>query len=73
MMEKLRLEQENNIVIIVPKDDIKVDEAEEKPKEEQIEAEYSNYAKYQEELISIDKIKAKLDAKNMSFFYSRIF
>ena len=72
-MEKLKLEQENNIVIIVPKDDIKVDEAEEKPKEEQIEAEYSNYAKSQEELISIDKLKAKLDAKNMSFFYSRMF
>lgn len=73
MMEKLRLEQENNIVVIVLKDDIKVDEAEEKSKQVQIKAEYNNYAKYHEELINIDKHKVKLDVKNMSFFYSRMY
>ncbi|MFX1554671.1 MAG: hypothetical protein ACFFBV_12150 [Promethearchaeota archaeon] len=69
----MRLEEATNIVIIVPIDDSKVDEVEEKTIKEQIETQYNNYAKSQEELISINKVKAKFDAKNMGFFYSRVY
>ncbi|MFX1317388.1 MAG: hypothetical protein ACFE9T_16115 [Promethearchaeota archaeon] len=71
-MQNLKLEQGKNIFILIPEEAVKLDE-EEKPKMEQIKAESKNYAKYHEEKINIDKLKAKLDAKIMSSFYLRMY
>lgn len=62
MVQVLELEKQEQIVIIIPEKEIKVDEALIKKQKKSRLSKSSKTAKYHEELIYINKLKAKLDA-----------
>ena len=72
-MEKLKFEHQSEFVFLVPKEVLKSEEVKEKPKLKQHKANFKNYAKYHQQKLDVNKLKAKLDAKNMGFNYSRMY
>ena len=73
MLEKLKFEHQNEFVFVVPEEVFKLEEAKEKPEKKLHKANFRNYAKYHEQKMDLNKLKAKLDAKNMGFYYSRMY
>jgi hypothetical protein len=62
MVQVLEMEEQEQIVIIIPEKESKVEKDSKKEKAKLQESEFSKHAKYHEELICINKLKSKLDA-----------
>ncbi|MFX0106454.1 MAG: hypothetical protein ACFE75_13340 [Candidatus Hodarchaeota archaeon] len=62
MVQVLDLEKQEEIIIIIPEEELRMEEVPLKKQKLLRLSKYSKPAKYHEELIYINKLKAKLDA-----------
>jgi hypothetical protein len=62
MVQVLEMEEQEQIIIIIPEKESKVEKSFKKEKLQSQASGFSKHAKYHEELICINKLKSKLDA-----------